>query len=183
MERALVLNASDEPLGITNARRAALLALSQKADVLVASTHVLRSASDEVVVPSVIRLRQYVRVPYRRPGGAPSLAGLRARDGQWCAYCETRPGVTIDHVVPRSKGGPHSWLNTVAACSRCNARKANRTPKEAGMTLRVVPSIPRSCIWLALAMAAPNPHWAPFLEGMGLDSAGYSHLERDLVPA
>lgn len=183
MDRALVLNASDEPLGITGARRATILALTQKADVLVTSNQVYHSASAAVPVPSVIRLRQYVRVPYRRPGGAPSLAGLRARDGIWCAYCGTRPGSTIDHVMPRSRGGQHAWTNTVASCSRCNARKANRTPKEAGMALRVTPEVPQSCIWLALAMAAPNPHWTPFLEGMGLDLAPERHLERELVHA
>jgi 5-methylcytosine-specific restriction endonuclease McrA len=180
MERALVLNASDEPLGITGARRAALLALSQKADVLVASGHVLHSPTRTIVAPSVIRLRQYVHVPYRRPGGAPSLAGLRARDGAQCAYCTKRTATTIDHVRPRSRGGAHTWENTVGSCSRCNARKANRTPQEAGMLLRVTPYVPQSHIWLALAMAEPNPTWAPFLEGMGL---GQRHPVRELVPA
>jgi 5-methylcytosine-specific restriction endonuclease McrA len=169
MERALVLNASDEPLGITNSRRAAVLAMSQKADVLVASDMVLHSPSREIASPSVIRLRTYVHVPYRRPGGAPTLVGLRARDGLMCAYCTKRPGATIDHVKPRSRGGAHTWENTVAACSRCNARKANRTPAECGLTLHVTPMLPPSSIWLTLAMAEFNPNWAPYLEGIGLD--------------
>jgi 5-methylcytosine-specific restriction endonuclease McrA len=169
MERALVLNASDEPLGITGARRAAILTMSQKADVLVSSDQVLHSPTRSIIAPSVIRLRNYVHVPYRRPGGAPSLAGLRARDGSWCAYCTKHPGATIDHVIPRSKGGTHTWDNTVASCSKCNARKSNRTPKEAGMVLHVTPFIPQSMIWLTLAMAEPNPSWVPFLKGMTLD--------------
>ena len=169
MERALVLNASDEPLGITGARRAAILTMSQKADALVSSDFVLHSPNRVINAPSVIRLRQYVHVPYRRPGGAPSLAGLRARDGGGCAYCTKRPGATIDHVIPRSRGGTHTWDNTVASCSKCNARKSDRTPQEAGMVLHVTPFIPQSCIWLALAMAEPNPSWAPYLKGVGLD--------------
>jgi 5-methylcytosine-specific restriction endonuclease McrA len=180
MERALVLNASDEPLGITGSRRAAVLALSQKADVLVDSGFVFHSANADVCAPSVIKLRQYVHVPFRRPGGAPSLAGLKARDGALCAYCQKRPAATIDHVHPRSRGGQHTWENTVASCSRCNARKADRSVKEAGLVLHVTPRVPQSCLWLALALAAPNPRWAPFLEGLGLEDR---HLVRELVPA
>lgn len=175
MERALVLNASDEPLGITGSRRAAVLALSQKADVVVDSGYVFHSATAQFAAPSVIRLRQYVHVPYRRPGGAPTLAGLRARDGVWCAYCQKRPAATIDHVRPRSRGGEHTWENTVASCSHCNARKADRTVKEAGLVLHVIPRAPQSCLWLALATASPNPKWAPFLEGLGLEDRHVAH--------
>jgi 5-methylcytosine-specific restriction endonuclease McrA len=175
-----VLNASDEPLGITGARRAAILTLSLKADVLVASDRVLHSPTRSIIAPSVIRLRQYVHVPYRRPGGAPSLAGLRARDGALCAYCARKPATTIDHVMPRSRGGAHTWENTVGACSKCNARKSDRTLKESGMVLRVTPHVPASCIWLALAMAEPNPNWAPFLTGMGLEA---KHPAREMAMA
>ena len=88
----------------------------------------------------------------------------------WCAYCLNRAAATIDHVLPRSRGGAHTWDNTVASCARCNARKSNRTPQEAGMTLRITPRTPPSCIWLALAMAIPNPNWAPYLKSLGLDA-------------
>lgn len=165
MERALVLNASDEPLGITNARRAAVLALSHKADILASSGRQLHSPNLTMDFPSVIRLRNYVYVPHRRPGTSPSLPGLRARDGSSCAYCGHRTATTIDHVKPRSRGGAHTWENTVAACSRCNARKSDRTPAEAGMELRVTPVAPVSVIWLALAMSDPNPAWLPYLAG------------------
>jgi 5-methylcytosine-specific restriction endonuclease McrA len=170
MERALVLNASDEPLGITSTRRAAILVLTNKADMVESTGRVLRSAKREIVAPTVVRLRNYVHVPYRRPGGAPSLAGLRARDGMWCAYCIKKPATTIDHVKPRSKKGAHTWENTVGACAKCNSRKANRTPEQAGMTLRFTPAAPPSHIWLVLAMAEPNPSWAAYMGGLGLES-------------
>jgi 5-methylcytosine-specific restriction endonuclease McrA len=180
MERALVLNASDEPLGITGSRRAAVLALSQKADILVDSGYLFHSATEAFSAPSVIRLRQYVHVPYRRPSNSPTLAGLKARDGQFCAYCVKRVATTIDHVRPRSRGGAHAWENTVACCTRCNARKAARTVKEAGFVLHVTPRAPTSTLWLTLAMAVPNPKWAPFLEGLGLDDR---YPVRELVSA
>lgn len=167
MDRALVLNASDEPLGITSNRRAAVLVLSGKADALEVSNRVMHSPTFSLATPHVVRLRKFVHVPYRRPGGSPSLPGLRARDGARCAYCVKRPATTIDHVLPRSRGGEHTWLNTVGACSRCNARKSNRTPQEAGMVLRVTPYHPPSHIWLVLAMSEPHQSWSPYLRGLG----------------
>jgi 5-methylcytosine-specific restriction endonuclease McrA len=96
--QTLVLNASDEPLCITGLRRAVVLALGDKADIVATNGGVLRSPSVTIPIPSVIRLRHYVRVPYRRMAGNPTLAGLIARDGDGCAYCSRREANTIDHV-------------------------------------------------------------------------------------
>ncbi len=164
--QTLVLNASDEPLCITGLHRAVILALGDKADIVATNGSMLRSPSVTIPSPSVIRLRHYVHVPYRRLAGNPTLAGLIARDGEGCAYCSTRTADTIDHVHPKSRGGSHTWLNTVAACSRCNSRKSNKTVKEAGMTLRVKPEVPHSQLWLTLAGRSRNEQWEPYLSGM-----------------
>ncbi len=168
MTSTLVLNASDEPLGITGHQRAVVLALGQKAEIVASNGTMLHSPSVTIASPSVIRLRAYVRVPYRRLSGTPTLAGLIARDGDKCAYCTTRSADTIDHVHPKSRGGAHTWENTVAACSRCNSRKSNKTVKEAGMTLRVIPKVPHSHLWLTLMTRSRDPQWEPYLASMGL---------------
>ena len=118
MKRALVLNASDEPLGVTAATRAAALVASSRADLVAAGPVPLRSPSVSVERPQIIRLRHYVRIPYRQVRSAPTLAGLHARDGELCAYCQRRRATTIDHVLPRSRGGENHWINAVGACSR-----------------------------------------------------------------
>jgi 5-methylcytosine-specific restriction endonuclease McrA len=166
--QTLVLNASDEPLCVTGLHRAVVLALGEKADIVETSGEVLHSPSVSVPSPSVIRLRKYVQVPYHRLGGAPTLAGLIARDGQKCAYCGVRDADTIDHVHPRSRGGAHTWSNTVGACSRCNSRKSDRTTKEAGMVLAIKPAPPHSALWLMLATQRRDPQWEPYLSGIGL---------------
>ena len=149
--QTLVLNASDEPLCITGLHRAVVLALCDKADIVATNGAMLHSPSVTIPSPSVIRLRQYVHVPYRRLAGNPTLAGLIARDGDGCAYCNRRSADTIDHVHPKSRGGKHTWENTVAACGKCNSRKSDKTVAEAGMTLRVTPVAPQSHLWLMLA--------------------------------
>lgn len=164
--QTLVLNASDEPLCITGLHRAVTLALGQKADIVATNGSLLRSPSVTIPSPSVIRLRHYVHVPYKRVGGNPTLAGLIARDGEKCAYCNRRVADTIDHVQPKSRGGAHTWENTVGACSQCNSRKSNKTVKEAGMTLRVRPTVPQSYLWLLLASASKVEQWEPYLSGV-----------------
>lgn len=164
--QTLVLNASDEPLCVTGLHRAVVLALCDKADIVATNGAMLHSPSVTIPSPSVIRLRQYVRVPYRRLAGNPTLAGLIARDGDECAYCTRRRADTIDHVHPKSRGGTHTWDNTVGACSRCNARKSDRTVKESGMSLRVKPTVPHSHLWLLLASRSRDEQWEPYLSGM-----------------
>lgn len=135
----LVLNASYEPLGVIQVRRAVGLVLDDRAEIVVANG-TLRAAAVAVDLPAVIRLRSYVRVPYRRP--VVTRHGVLARDGHRCGYCGAR-ATTVDHIMPTSRGGARrSWDNLVAACVRCNGRKGNRTPAEAGLQLRTEPRIP-----------------------------------------
>ncbi len=164
MHQVLLLNASYEPLTTLPLRRAVLLVLREKADIVHddISGAELHSTSLVVSVPSVIRLRRYVRVPYRARVPL-TRAALMRRDSYRCAYCSRR-AETIDHVVPRSRGGPHAWENCVASCTRCNLRKADRLLEELGWVLNVTPSAPRGPHWRLIgARHAGDPQWAPYL--------------------
>ena len=138
--RVLVLNASHEPLAVVTGRRALILILAGKAVSLEDRSTLMRSAQLAVALPSVVRLTRYVRVPYRPPATI-SRAGVLRRDARRCAYCTNRAD-TIDHVIPRSRGGSHSWENCVACCHRCNTRKADRMLEELGWELSFSPGPP-----------------------------------------
>jgi 5-methylcytosine-specific restriction endonuclease McrA len=159
--KALVLNASSEPLCVVEARRAVVLVLAEKADVVSANGHTFRSQRIALAAPSVIRLRRYVHVPYRRRATL-SRRGVFLRDGHRCQYCG-KPAENVDHVVPRSRSGPHTWENVVAACRRCNSRKKDRTPAEAGMALHRTPYAPRPAFWLVVAVGGLQPGWDAYL--------------------
>ncbi|HXF37102.1 MAG TPA: HNH endonuclease [Actinomycetota bacterium] len=159
MGRALVLNATHQPLAVITARRAVLLVLKDKADVLVPDGQVFRSERLEVEAPSVVRLRYFVRVPFRARAPLTRRA-VFARDGWTCQYCGAQ-AENLDHVVPRSRGGLHVWENVVASCRRCNARKENRLPQEAGLRLARQPFAPADGFRLSLGKV--EPAWEPFL--------------------
>jgi len=122
---ALVLNASYEPLCVVPGRRAVVLLLTAKAVAVAEGDGVVHAATTQVGVPAVVRLTRYVRVPYRATVPLTRKA-VFARDGGRCVYCGAA-ATSLDHVVPRSRGGPHCWENVVSACSRCNHVKADRT--------------------------------------------------------
>lgn len=159
---ALVLNASMEPLCVVPLRRAIVLMLTSKADLLHAGEGEFRAERMVLPAPSVVRLRRYVHVPYRRRA-ALSRRGVFIRDEGRCQYCG-RAAENVDHVVPRSRGGPHVWENVVAACQRCNAHKRDHTPDEAGMTLARRPYAPRAAFWLVVAVGAVDPLWTPYIQ-------------------
>ncbi len=162
--RVLLLNATFEPLTALPIRRAVVLVVCGKAEVLHGDSGGLEvhSANLTVQVPSVIKLSNYVRVPYRARVPL-TRAGLMYRDRYRCAYCGGRAD-TIDHVVPRSRGGAHSWQNCVASCAKCNHRKADRLLSELGWRLRASPSAPHGPNWRLLAgVAEADPLWLPYL--------------------
>ncbi len=159
--KALVLNATMEPLCVVPARRAIVLVLAAKADVVSANGHRFRSERIDMAAPSIIRLRSFVRVPYRRRA-ALSRRGVFIRDDYTCQYCGV-PAENVDHVMPRSRGGAHQWENVVAACRRCNSRKKDRTPAEASMTLARTPFAPRAAFWLIVAVGGVDPGWDVYL--------------------
>lgn len=159
--KVLVLNATMEPLCVVPARRAVVLVLTSKADVVHHNGHRFRSERLDLAAPSVVRLRRFVQVPYRRRA-ALSRRGVFIRDEHACQYCG-RSAENVDHVIPRSRGGGHEWENVVAACRRCNGRKRDQTPAEANMALRRAPYAPRAEFWLIVAVGRVQPDWHAYL--------------------
>jgi 5-methylcytosine-specific restriction endonuclease McrA len=162
--RVLLLNSTYEPLTALTLRRALIMLVCEKAGVVEdhPSGVVVHSAAVSIAVPSVIRLRSYVRVPYRARVPL-TRAALMCRDRFCCAYCGGR-AETVDHVVPRSRGGEHAWENCVACCSACNHRKADRLLVELGWELHRVPLPPRGRHWQLLSTVKElDPCWAQYL--------------------
>jgi 5-methylcytosine-specific restriction endonuclease McrA len=159
--RALVLNATFEPLGLVSTRRALLLVLATKAEMVHETGHHFRSERAAFPEPSVVRLSRYVRVPHDRTV-AVNRRTVFARDSHRCQYCGSA-AESIDHVLPRSRGGTHAWDNVVAACRRCNTRKEDRLPHEVGLVLRTQPSAPRQRVWLLAMSGGTRDEWAPYL--------------------
>ena len=162
MRTTLVLNAGYEPLAIVSFKRALVLVMSEKAVVVAEDDdHPVRSATHEWQRPAVILLRRYVRVPMGRAVPV-SRRGVLRRDAQRCGYCGVSAS-TIDHIIPRSRGGADSWENLVACCLRCNNAKGDRTPHEMGWTLRFVPRPPHGTAWLVRGSERAMPQWEEFL--------------------
>jgi 5-methylcytosine-specific restriction endonuclease McrA len=159
MGRALVLNATDVPLAVLSARRAVVLVLKEKADVIESNGAIFRSEHVHLDAPSVVRLRRFVKVPYRHQAPL-TRRGVFARDAYACQYCGSG-AENLDHVLPRSRGGLHVWENVVAACRRCNAKKMDRTPAEAGFTLARTPFAPSDGFRLTLGTLEPG--WDAYL--------------------
>ena len=166
MGQVLVLNASYEPLNVCSVRRAHVLVFKGKAEVLEEHETPLHSATDTFARPHVIRLVQYVRVPQPEKRKI-SRRALFARDGWSCVYCGTAGGrLTLDHVVPRSRGGDSGWENVVTACAPCNLRKGDRLPEEVSMTLRRSPRPPSPTLFILLAAPSELPTtWNRYLPG------------------
>jgi 5-methylcytosine-specific restriction endonuclease McrA len=165
--RALVLNATFEPLGIVSSRRAVLLVLDTKAELVHTTDRVFRAERVSVPEPSVVRLVRYVQVP-RHYRVAVNRRTVFARDGARCQYCGSA-AENLDHVIPRSKGGPHTWENVVAACRRCNTRKEDRLPHEVGMVLRRTPTAPRHRVQLLALCGGASEEWSTYLGAVGAD--------------
>ncbi len=144
----LLLNANYEPLNVCNLRRAVTLVLLGKADVLEQSERPVATSSGRFTAPSVVKMRYQVRRPM--PQLRLSRHSVLARDNYTCQYCGSRKDLTIDHVVPRWCGGPHTWDNLVACCRRCNLKKGDKTPTQANMRLRTKPRRPHYVPYLSL---------------------------------
>jgi len=163
--RVLVLNATYEPINVCTVRRAAVLLLKQKAEIVERASWELRSEHTLMPRPVVIRLVHYVNVPRNAERRRITRRAVFARDGWACQYCGSRSSLTVDHVIPRSKGGDSSWENIVASCAPCNRRKGDRLPAQADMHPRKAPRAPHPHVFIAVA--APRiPHaWRAWLPG------------------
>jgi 5-methylcytosine-specific restriction endonuclease McrA len=167
--RTLVLNATYEPLSVVSFRRAVVLVLKEKAEIVHEGDEAIRSERLEMRVPSVIRLRRFVRVPYRTRVPL-SRRAVFVRDGHRCQYCDGA-AESLDHVVPTSRGGEHVWENVVACCRRCNSAKEDRLLHETDLKLSRHPRAPKQTIWVVVAVGRVDPLWAQYLDLDGLAMA------------
>jgi 5-methylcytosine-specific restriction endonuclease McrA len=162
--RVLVLNASYEPINVCTVRRAAVLILKERAEIIEHGDWALRSESLSVPRPVVIRLVTYVRIPRNAHRRKITRRAVFARDRWTCQYCgNERSSLTVDHVIPRSKGGASSWENIVTCCAPCNRRKGDRLPRQAGMHPLRAPSPPGSAIFVHVATPRIPPAWEQYL--------------------
>jgi 5-methylcytosine-specific restriction endonuclease McrA len=162
--RVLVLNATYEPLNVCTVRRALVLILKQKAEVLECGDRVLRSETMRLDQPEVIRLVSFVHVPRDIHRRRITRKAVLARDAWTCQYCGSRkPGLTVDHVIPRSRGGLSEWENIVASCATCNRRKGNRLPREIRMHPRSRPRPPGPTVFIHVAAPRPPSTWSAYL--------------------
>jgi 5-methylcytosine-specific restriction endonuclease McrA len=167
VSNALVLNATYEPLCVVASRRAVVLVLTGKAVAVESSDEKLHSERVTLRVPLVVRLTRFVRVPYRAAVPLTRRA-VFARDGGRCVYCRA-PATSIDHVMPRSRGGTHVWENVVSCCRRCNHAKADRVITELGWRMPRAPAAPTGVAWRVLGTGRMDPQWQPYLDDTVLD--------------
>jgi len=169
----LVLNQNYEPLNVCHVRRAVVLVLRGKAEVIESARGVLRTARDVIPLPSVIRLVSLIRRPRQRL--RLTRKEIFARDGWACVYCgKPTRDLTLDHVMPRHRGGSHSWENLVSACKACNHHKAGRTPTEARMTMHHQPGEPRVSIYYPFFQyLSEREGWRKFVPGYEVISAAF----------
>lgn len=163
MRRVLVLNASYEPLNVCSGRRALVLLLKHKAEVIELSDRAFRSERAQFQVPNVIRLHDYVSVP-RGTSRRLSRRAVFARDRFRCQYCGADSRLTVDHVIPRSKGGAHTWDNVVTSCAPCNLKKGDKTPSGAHMQLSRAPRPPAPASFIFMYVDDIHDSWLPYLD-------------------
>ena len=155
----LVLNADFLPINVTSFKKAFKLVYKGKAEVLESDgeVHTYREVFDK---PSVIRLTTYVPVPHRKV--PMSRDNVFKRDDYTCAYCGSHRNLTVDHVMPKSRGGGNSWENLITSCFNCNSKKGDRTPSEAGMKLHFNPSKPNAFYFLH-RIHKKNEKWQQYI--------------------
>lgn len=164
MTRVLLLNATFEPLQLVSERRAVVLMIAGRAEAIAtpAGGALCRSANVVVAIPSIVRLHEMVKLPTRLRTPPLTRRTLLLRDGYRCAYCLAHAD-TVDHVVPRSRGGRHEWTNVVAACRPHNMQKGDRLLEEIGWRMHFEPREPEGHWWRWRHVPDPDPLWAPFL--------------------
>jgi len=165
--RVLVLNASYEPINVCTVRRATVLVLKSRAEILEHCDQFMHAETLTLPRPAVIRLTKYVRVPRDAHARRITRRAVFARDRWTCQYCGTvRTTLTVDHVIPRSKGGRSSWDNIVASCAPCNRRKGDRLPAQIDMHPRRQPAPPPPTIFVHVATARIPSAWEQYLAGL-----------------
>jgi 5-methylcytosine-specific restriction endonuclease McrA len=160
--RVLVLNQNYEPTSVCSARRAIVLLYLEKAEMVERNHELVRSVNRAVPLPSIVRLSRLIHVPRKRI--LLTRRNIIKRDNHRCQYCGLTTGpVTVDHVIPKDRGGKDTWENLVCACMRCNTKKRNRTPREAGMKLLRQPRKPGYLFFIQHLVGVPDDRWKPYL--------------------
>lgn len=160
--KVLVLNQDYSALSICSVPKAFLLVYLSKAELVAESEALfLRTVDKEFPMPTVIRLHRYVHLPYK--GVMLTRQNIFRRDGHSCQYCGTTDDLTLDHVIPKSRGGKTNWDNLLTACKRCNSRKGDFTPEEANMRMRHKPFKPSFIVFLREFSGVLDDSWMPFL--------------------
>lgn len=159
----LILNQNYEPLSVTEVKKAFVISYLGKAQVIETYSGVqLNTVSKSYPVPSVVRLKNYVRISRRTI--SPTRKNILKRDGYRCQYCGTKSGpMTVDHVISRTMRGRDTWENLVCACVKCNTRKGNRSLKEAAFELIRAPRRPQFFYLIHNIVSIPDPNWRPYL--------------------
>lgn len=163
----LVLNATYEPINVCTVRRAVVLLLKCKAEVVEAGDRILHSETATMTRPAVIRLTHYVRVPRDTHRRKITRRAVFARDNWTCQYCGSRSQLTVDHVIPRSKGGTSDWTNIVASCAPCNRRKGDHLPAQANMIPATTPRAPSPHVFIHVASPRIPAAWRQWLPETG----------------
>jgi CRISPR/Cas system Type II protein with McrA/HNH and RuvC-like nuclease domain len=140
MDKVLVLNADYSPINVTSVYRGFNLVNKGKAEILKSSDNPIKAGITEYVRPLIIRLLNYVK--YRSQKLRINRPRIYRRDNYECVYCGSKKNLTIDHILPKSKGGQNTWINLITCCSPCNRFKGDRTPEEANMSMRYKPYEP-----------------------------------------
>jgi len=141
MKKVLLLNATYEPLDVVDIERAMILYLSNKVDLLHDSDYKkIHTISMDFPYPEVIRLKKYAHIKRRKV--VPTKRNILLRDEYTCQYCGSKKNLTIDHVTPISRGGGNTFENMITCCHKCNNKKGDKTPEEAGMELNKIPTHP-----------------------------------------
>jgi len=160
--RVLVLNQNYEPASICSARKAIVLLFKEKAEMVEHNHLTVKSTSIEIALPSIVRLSRFVNVNKRKV--MLNRQNILRRDKYKCQYCgRNQLPLTIDHVIPKRRGGKDTWENLVCACSKCNSKKANHTPNEAGMPLLSLPKKPGRLFLIQSQAEENDARWKPYL--------------------
>jgi len=158
----LVLNQDYQPLSVCSVQKSLVLLFLEKAELLHdVPEKVINTVRAEFEYPSVIRLKRYIRLPYQEI--TPTRRNILRRDKMRCQYCGKPQELTVDHILPRSRGGQDTWVNLTTACTKCNQKKGNRTPEEAGMPLKHKPYKPHHISFLRDGAGTISQEWKPYL--------------------
>lgn len=161
MERVLVLNSDYTPVNVTDISRAIKLIVKEKAEIIKEGTKVLRSEKMAFKAPTIIRLLSYVKIKFFKV--ILTKRNILIRDGFKCVYCGDHKNLTLDHLIPKSRGGKNDWYNLVTCCDTCNKNKGDKTPEEAKMTLLQKPTKPNYFTFLKRYLEQNVSDWDPYL--------------------